>query len=191
MTGPWLLRTEHREFRLSFRQALVSGVETEVVLDGQNYLIRWEPALKSVFLRKKDQVHEKVVAIHSFRPDDFGRIHGAEHTFRMELVACPPPCFRFMLSLAGPDKGFRRKSSGSQGQTIRSPMTGRIIRVCASQGDELRAGQVLMVIEAMKMENNICAPDAGVLRQLMVDAGQSVQTGADLALIVSGHYSSG
>jgi biotin carboxyl carrier protein len=66
---------------------------------------------------------------------------------------------------------------------IQAPMPGKIVRLLASPGEQVRAGQGLVVIEAMKMENELRAPRAGTLREVKVCEGQAVETGALLALV--------
>jgi biotin carboxyl carrier protein len=65
-----------------------------------------------------------------------------------------------------------------------SPMPGRVVRVLAAAGDEVAAGQGLVVVEAMKMENELGAPRAGRVSELTVREGQAVDAGATLAVIV-------
>jgi biotin carboxyl carrier protein len=62
-------------------------------------------------------------------------------------------------------------------------MPGRVVRVLAAAGDDVAAGQGLVVIEAMKMENEIRAPRAGRVLELGVREGQAVEAGALLAVV--------
>jgi biotin carboxyl carrier protein len=62
-------------------------------------------------------------------------------------------------------------------------MQGTIVKVLVSEGDEVDAGQAVCVLEAMKMENSILAPHAGTVAAVEVEAGQSVETGATIAVI--------
>jgi biotin carboxyl carrier protein len=64
-----------------------------------------------------------------------------------------------------------------------SPMPGRIVRVLAEAGAGVEAGQGLVVVEAMKMENELRAPRAGRLAEVAVREGQTVEAGALLAVI--------
>jgi len=63
---------------------------------------------------------------------------------------------------------------------IRAQMPGKIVRLQVKAGDSVEKDQVLLVMEAMKMENPIKAPQAGVVSKLAVAEGQAVETGADL-----------
>ncbi|GEJ59542.1 biotin/lipoyl-containing protein [Anaeromyxobacter diazotrophicus] len=68
-------------------------------------------------------------------------------------------------------------------QTLASPMPGKVVKVLARAGDEVREGQGLVVIEAMKMENELRSPKAGKLVELAAVEGQAVESGATLAVI--------
>ncbi len=67
--------------------------------------------------------------------------------------------------------------------TIVAPMPGRVLRVLAAAGDEVEAGQPVIVIEAMKMENELRAPRAGRIKEMVVAPGTSVDAGRVLAVI--------
>jgi biotin carboxyl carrier protein len=62
-------------------------------------------------------------------------------------------------------------------------MPGRIVRVLAVQGDEVEAGQGIVVVEAMKMQNEMKAPRAGRVTSIAVKVGDSVNAGALLATV--------
>jgi multidrug efflux pump subunit AcrA (membrane-fusion protein) len=67
--------------------------------------------------------------------------------------------------------------------TIVAPMPGRVVRVLAAAGDEVEARQPVIVVEAMKMENELRAPRAGRIREIVVAPGTSVEAGRILAVI--------
>ena len=69
------------------------------------------------------------------------------------------------------------------GETISAPMPGNILKVNVAAGQAVKAGDVLVVLEAMKMENEILAPRAGTIVQVVADKGAVVETGAPLAVI--------
>lgn len=62
-------------------------------------------------------------------------------------------------------------------------MPGNILRVEVNQGDTVKAGQLLIVLEAMKMENEIVAPKDGTVVQVVTSKGSVVETGAPLVVI--------
>ncbi len=75
-------------------------------------------------------------------------------------------------------------ASGSAGSvTVTSPMPGKILAVKASVGAAVKKGEVIMVLEAMKMENDIVAPEDGTVASINVGNGDSVEAGAVLATL--------
>ena len=73
--------------------------------------------------------------------------------------------------------------SVAAGEPVKSPMPGNILRIEVSQGQQVNEGDVLMVLEAMKMENEIVATKSGTIAQIAVSKGAVVETGAVLAVI--------
>ena len=67
---------------------------------------------------------------------------------------------------------------------IKSQMPGKILRVSVKVGDAVKKGEAIMVMEAMKMENEIKSPQDGVVKELKVTEGQNVETGAELVTFV-------
>ncbi len=73
--------------------------------------------------------------------------------------------------------------ASGEGEAIQSPMPGTILDVKVNVGDSVKKGQVLMILEAMKMENEIMAGTDGVITSIGVTKGASVQTGDALCTI--------
>ena len=69
------------------------------------------------------------------------------------------------------------------GEAVNAPMPGTIVKVNVTQGQTVNAGDVLCVLEAMKMENDITAPKAGTVTQVVTSKGASVSTGDPLVVI--------
>jgi acetyl-CoA/propionyl-CoA carboxylase, biotin carboxylase, biotin carboxyl carrier protein len=86
--------------------------------------------------------------------------------------------------------GARRRGTGPGGVTtitptdaVTSPMQGTVVKVLVAEGDPVAAGDLVVVVEAMKMEQPLLAHKAGTVRQLAAEVGTSVATGALLCLI--------
>ena len=73
--------------------------------------------------------------------------------------------------------------SVAAGEPVKSPMPGNILRIEVSQGQHVNEGDVIMVLEAMKMETEIVATKSGTIAQIAVSKGAVVETGAVLAVI--------
>lgn len=71
----------------------------------------------------------------------------------------------------------------ADGTKVTAPMPGTILDIHASVGDTVEAGQAIMVLEAMKMENDVNAPCAGKILSINTTKGSAVETGAVLAVI--------
>jgi biotin carboxyl carrier protein len=76
----------------------------------------------------------------------------------------------------------RDDETGGSG-TIKALMPGRVVRVLVAQGDAVRKGAGLLILEAMKMENEIPALADGTVIEVFVTAGQTVEVGAELMLL--------
>jgi glutaconyl-CoA/methylmalonyl-CoA decarboxylase subunit gamma len=76
------------------------------------------------------------------------------------------------------------KASNAAGEKIQCPMPGTIVKVNVTEGATVKKGDVLVVLEAMKMENEIMSPVDGTVAQLSVAKGAAVNTG-DLLLVIS------
>ena len=71
----------------------------------------------------------------------------------------------------------------ASGEPVAAPMPGNIVRVDVKQGDTVKAGQILIILEAMKMQNEIVAPKDGTVAQVVVKTGDKVDTGAALVVL--------
>jgi glutaconyl-CoA decarboxylase len=97
---------------------------------------------------------------------------------------------RFPVAVGGRGRGapppvsqqaLERRAAG--GWIVLSPMTGAVVDVYVSAGDRVEAGDVLLLIEAMKMNNELRAQRAGTVREVYVDKGQRVEQGLALLLL--------
>ncbi len=104
---------------------------------------------------------------------------------------------RFEVRVLRPEPAFaelgRRRRERAHGgaaaaagrDAVVSPMQGTVLAVEVAEGDEVKAGQVICIVEAMKMENEVHAHRAGIVSELSVAAGQPVKTGQVICLVTT------
>jgi biotin carboxyl carrier protein len=91
---------------------------------------------------------------------------------------------RFSASVRDPRSFRSRRRSGASEQgvmKIKAPMPGKVVRILAPAGAQVEMGQSVVVIEAMKMQNELKAPKTGVVKKISVAEGAAVEAGQALA----------
>jgi len=83
----------------------------------------------------------------------------------------------------GPARGQEDKVSPEGLRKVEAPLAGTILSVRVKEGDRVKVGDVLVTLEALKLENEIASPYCGVVRSVNVKAGESVQAGAILVTV--------
>jgi biotin carboxyl carrier protein len=84
---------------------------------------------------------------------------------------------------AAPAAAPAAPSVTGDGNSVDAPMPGNILKVNVSAGQAVKEGDVLVILEAMKMENEIMAPKSGTVTQVLVAKSATVETGAPLVVI--------
>jgi acetyl-CoA/propionyl-CoA carboxylase biotin carboxyl carrier protein len=101
--------------------------------------------------------------------------------FEVKVLTPEPP--HAELARRRRDRDSQHGHHGAARDAIVTPMQGTVLAVEVSEGDEVAAGQVVCVVEAMKMENEITSPRAGTVSGLSVEPGQPVSTGEVICLV--------
>jgi biotin carboxyl carrier protein len=122
---------------------------------------------------------------------------GARRSYEVAIAENPPASGNLMVYVNGrlvaaavgaargswAQRGNDTPSGGNGPRAVTAPMPGKIVKVLVKPGDAVTARQGLVVVEAMKMENELRAPKAGVVAQVNVAEGASVEAGAVLVVI--------
>ena len=69
------------------------------------------------------------------------------------------------------------------GEAVKSPMPGNVLKICVTQGQKVSEGDVLLILEAMKMENEVVSTRSGTVARIAVNTGAVVETGTPLVII--------
>ncbi len=91
---------------------------------------------------------------------------------------------RFAAAVRDPRSLHSRQRAGASEQGVKkiiAPMPGKVVRLLAAEGAEVEAGKSVIVIEAMKMQNELKAPKTGVIKKITVVEGAAVEAGQSLA----------
>ncbi|MCK5759075.1 MAG: biotin/lipoyl-binding protein, partial [Clostridiales bacterium] len=114
------------------------------------------------------------------------KVNGKEYEVEVEqiggdpVVAAAPKAAPTVAT--APATKASPKAQGTEGSVkISAPMPGTILGVKVAVGDTVEKGQTLLILEAMKMENEIAAPEAGTVSSINVETGASVESGQLLA----------
>jgi len=107
-----------------------------------------------------------------------------EATFKAEVKT---PAIKPALTIFEPTPLTPLKTATATKQVVEgavtAPMTGKILSIKVKKGESVKAGQILCILEAMKMENEITTPRAGTIREVFVSEGSSVSEGEPLFMI--------
>lgn len=105
-------------------------------------------------------------------------------TFQTYMPAAPAtPVVAAPVTVAPAAAPVAAPAVTGTGEAVTAPMPGTILNVNVTQGQQVKEGDVLCVLEAMKMENEIMAPKNGTVTQVVTSKGSSVDTGAVLVVI--------
>ena len=153
-------------------------LEVEVVRHGAGYRVRLDDRwLEADFVKVGSSVH-------SLRLDDgtqFSVSHHREGNIHEVSLGGSIISVEVVDPLAAKRRGREDEIGG--GGMVKALMPGRVVRVLVEQGAAVRKGAGLLILEAMKMENEIVAPADGTVDALFVEAGQTVEVGAELVHI--------
>ena len=117
-------------------------------------------------------------------------VNGVTYTVNVEEVngaaapaAAPAPTAAPVAAPAPKAAPAPAKSGAAGAISVKAPMPGNIMKVNVKVGSSVKKGDVLMVLEAMKMENDICAPEDGTVASVEVAQGATVETDALLVTL--------
>jgi biotin carboxyl carrier protein len=155
-----------REFSLK-----VDGETYKIVVDGNSVLVNGQPFVVGFDL-EADRILVDGIPYQVTLEGNRALVGGIAYDLEVEGLGD---------ERSGPRTAAAPAAAGEGAVTAIMP--GKIIRVLVAEGDEVAEGTVICILEAMKMENELKAPKAGVIRALYAEPGQDVEMGAVLAEI--------
>lgn len=149
---------------------------TTLVWDGQSQpvdILEMEPGCYSILMDNRS-VEVRLDAGKSSDPE--------AHAYRAMLYDGP-----YEFSLTDPRRALLGAAggAGAGGGVLSSPMPGKVVKLLVAQGEEVQEGQTILVMEAMKMQNELKAPLTGTIGTIHVAEGATVETGAALITVVA------
>ena len=117
-------------------------------------------------------------------------LHGESFEVRVERVGAELRAIangrEYKIAIRDPREWNRDRAGSAEAegrQQVTAPMPGKIVRILVAAGDQVQVGQGLMVVEAMKMQNEIRTPKSGTIERLSVTEGETVNAGEVVAVV--------
>jgi biotin carboxyl carrier protein len=149
--------------------------ESVVEVDGREILVRWKRDDQGIWI----ETDRGVVGFDVRKAmNDDGQAEYVLHNRRNDQLIVG---LSFLKAGEGSESGAKKVKKGAK---IKSQMPGKMLRIHVKAGDTVVKGQSVMVMEAMKMENEIKSPQDGVVKEVKVAEGHAVETGAELLIFV-------
>lgn len=167
----YLLNLNGKEHRAEIE--VVRSGRYRVTLDGESLVVssrRPEPGIYSLL-------------VGAAGVDEFGggKVVEADVAFEADEVVVGVRGEQFVVSAIDERRKNLRTAAGTAGSSdgaVRSPMPGKVVKLLVAKGATVVRGQGVVVVEAMKMENELSAPRDGVVKEISVSEGQPVDGGA-------------
>jgi len=180
----WISKNDSPAAEVTLPDQLTPGIWSPAQVNGKTFEICWEPAMRTLYVRTSALAPEVPLKYRSVHSQRFpGELFSS---VLMEYVGGSASFARLVQSevaIQVPGMNGRKTGGGTVGETIRSPMVGKVLKVLVEAGQTVDRGHELLVIEAMKMENKIFARSAGTVKDVQITAGAQVNVGQVLVQI--------
>lgn len=156
-----------REARVTVEE--VGVARYKVTIDGREHLVDAHEVQSSVW--------SVLQGADSFEVD----IQGRDEEYEVLIAG---DCYKFSLMNEQRKALMRTAGKGGAGKAmVTSPMPGKVVKILVAEGDEVKADQGIIVVEAMKMENELKSAIAGNVKEIFVKEGEIVESGAKLVFV--------
>ena len=163
------------------------NISFPATIDNHPVQLRWQRATRALFILDSKNLDSKASgpwASLNLRSKTVSKFAGESDLIisseYMPAGAKFPVILDATVALHIPGQEAREGAKANKPKVVRSQITGKVLKVMAKVGDTVNAGDALMIIEAMKMENRVLATAQGVIESVKVSEGEMVSTGAEL-----------
>ena len=178
----WQITRSNGTTKVTLPDSAVEGSSFEVTVDGRGYKARWARSLSTLFLAPSDgSAPESAFRIRNAQAQSFAG--ESDTSIVLEYNAAgrfQAQNFVGRVALDVPAQAQRAANKVTGSTLVRSPMAGKVIQVLVENEALVKKGEGVVIIEAMKMENRIFAPQDGTIKKLQLKAGASVNAGDPL-----------
>jgi biotin carboxyl carrier protein len=161
----------------------------DVSIDGKGYRLELSQA-DGKWLCRLDGHEVQIDAVLTRRDVISLIIDGRSYEIKREMTALDMHLWvgsaRYAAEIRDPRslRGRRERADAAKGpRKLIAPMPGKVVRLLVKEGAEVQAGQGVLVVEAMKMQNEIKSPKKGTLKQMLASEGAAVNAGDVLAIV--------
>ena len=157
--------------------ALLPYRQVEVELNGTACLVAWLPAHNCLQIFDEKGVEQRV-RIRALSGQRLSNANEVEVAVELIVGAQAARATKLVLTPDVPGQDARLAKAAASGATVKSQLTGKVLHVLVQEGETVTAGQPLVIIEAMKMENKLLAPMAGTISGMAISQATAISTGA-------------
>jgi biotin carboxyl carrier protein len=162
--------------------SIPDNVAFDATIDQRPVKLRWQRATRALFILDS-KVGESWSSL-NLRSKTVNKYAGESDlsvsTEFLPAGAKIPVALDATVALYIPGQESREGAAAKKPKLVRSQITGKVLKVMVKAGDSVNVGDVLVIIEAMKMENRVVATSAGMVESVKISVGDAVSTGAEL-----------
>lgn len=175
--------------RIKLPDTIPDNAEFDLTINGRIVKARWQRSTRALYILDTKTNAHVWTAIHT-RSRTVTKFPGeSDANVNAEFSSAGAKytqCMDATVALYIPGQEGREGAVVKKPKVIRSQITGKVLKVLVKAGDQVAAGDTLMIVEAMKMENRILAKTPGVVEAVKAVEGDMIATGAELVRFKSG-----
>jgi len=180
----WQISVNNRSFHIEVPDFIPENRAFDAKIGDRTVRLRFDRTQKTLFISEKNSNSipvERPLALRNLQIHSFSG--EPQINFELEIAGSHGHLVQTSAEKILPGQENLNKPKTQKVSAIRSPITGKVLKVCVADGQIVEKNSLLCIIEAMKMENKIVAQSSGSVSQLHIKEGDSVVVGAHLMTI--------